>query len=92
MEERMMKLKEFELKVTERENKYDGVTMQKVWSDNEDEKVSFSVYNLSECSEDAIIGRSLFDAGDFIGTVKLGFRIAKRGYDKITVTDVPYDS
>ena len=84
-------MKEFELKVTEREREYDGVTMQKVWSDNEDERVRFYVRNLCKCPEDAIIGRDLFDAQDFISAVELGFRIAKRGYDKIVVTDVPYN-
>jgi hypothetical protein len=84
-------MKEFELKMTERSDEYEGVTSQKVWSDNPEEKVCFRVCNLCECPEDAIIGRDLFDANDFIRAVELGFRIAKRGYDKITVTNVPYE-
>ena len=83
-------MKEFELKFSEHKGEY-GVTEQEVWSDIPDEKVSFSVYNLCECPEDAIIGRDLFDASDFIRAVELGFRIAKRGYDEIIVTEVPWE-
>lgn len=83
-------MKEFELKYSEHGDGYE-VTGQEVWSDNPDEKVSFSVYNLCECPEDAIIGRDLFDATDFIRAVELGFRIAKRGYDNIVVTEVPWE-
>ena len=81
--------KVFEIKMQEREDEYYGVTMQKLWTDNPDEKVSFRVSNLCECPEDAIIGRDLFDAYDFIEAVKLGFRIAKRGYDKIELAVMP---
>lgn len=82
-------MREFELKYSENGDDYSAA--QKVWTSNPDEKVSFYVQNLNECPEDAIIGRDLFDAGDFIEAVKLGFRIAKRGYDKIVVNDVPWE-
>lgn len=78
----------FEIKISDNGNwEYRA---QKVWSDNEDEKIHFRVNNLSEYPEDAIIGRDLFSAHDFIEAVKLGFRIAKRGYDEIVVTEVPW--
>ena len=64
---------------------------QKAWSDNEYEKVRFSVSDMTECPEDAIIGRDLFDANDFIRTLQLGFAIAKRGYDCITVEEEPWE-
>ena len=81
-------IKTFELKRTDN-NAWDG-RVQKVWSDNTEEYVYFDVCDLNECPEDAIIGRNLFTADDFIEAVKLGFRIAKHGYDEITVTDVPW--
>ena len=85
----MLNIKEYVIKFSDNE-RYD-YRRQEVWSDNRDEKVSFSVYDMSECPEDAIIGRDLFDAHDFIKAVKLGFKIAKRGYDKIRVEEEPWE-
>lgn len=79
-------MKEFKLFFYD-DNKGYGENYQKVWSDNEDEKVSFSVYDLTDYPEDAVIGRDLFTGYDFIEAIKLGFRIAKRGYDEIVVED-----
>lgn len=59
-----------------------GVNAQEVY-DKENGKSLFWCNNLSECPEDAIIGRDLFDAGDFIGAVELGMKLAKEGYDDI---------
>lgn len=64
---------------------------QEVWSDDEEENVYFRVSDLCECPEDAIIGRDLFDGHDFIRAIKLGFSIAKRGYDEIIVNKVPWE-
>ena len=53
----------------------------------DEEGVKFSVHNLAECPEDAIIGRDLFDAGDWIDAVEYGMELVKQGYDGIeTVT------
>lgn len=49
---------------------------------NEDEML-FSVYNLNECPEDAIIGRNLFDADDYIKAVRYGMELARQGYDDV---------
>lgn len=46
-------------------------------------KTMFSVYNLAECPEDAIIGRDLFDAHDWLGVVKYGIWLAKQGYTSV---------
>lgn len=57
----------------------------------DEEGVKFSVYNLAECPEDAIIGRDLFNASEWIDAVKYGMELAKRGYDEIetvTIDDV----
>lgn len=45
--------------------------------------IDFNVYNLSECPEDAIIGRDLFDAEDYIEALKKGIELAQMGYTNI---------
>lgn len=43
----------------------------------------YSVYDLSLCPEDAIIGRALFSGKDYINALKLGMSIAKEGFTDI---------
>ena len=62
-------------------NDYDETVYEAVY--NKDEGVSFSVSDLSECPEDACIGRDLFDAHDFIKTLKLGMELANKGFTEI---------
>lgn len=50
----------------------------------------FYVGDLNECPEDAILGRDLFDAGDFIDAIKLGMRLAKDGYEDLEVSYEEY--
>ena len=38
-----------------------------------------------------MIGRDLFDGKDFINAIRLGFNIAKSGYDEIVVDEVPWE-
>lgn len=52
-----------------------------------DDKMVFSVWNLNECPEDAIIGRDLFDEQDFINAVKLGMMLAQEGYTDCKIVD-----
>ena len=54
---------------------------------------SGSVYfcDLSECPEDAIIGRDLFAASDYIEAVRFGLSIARQGYTSIEVENVPWE-
>ena len=54
--------------------------------DNNDDMV-FSVCNLNECPEDAVIGRDLFDEQDFINAVKLGMKLAQEGYTDCKIVD-----
>lgn len=63
---------------------------QQVWSD-EAPKVRFGVHNLSECPEDACIGRDLFDADDYLNAVRLGMLLASQGYTGIDVKEVPWE-
>lgn len=45
--------------------------------------ICFNVWNLWDCPEDAIIGRDLFTAGDFIDALNLGIKLASLGVDKV---------
>lgn len=68
--------------ITEKEDyDYCAVGYQEI--SNEEGKRLFSVCNLTECPEDAIIGRDLFDAEDYIRAVRFGMELAKAGYDDI---------
>lgn len=66
------------LKLYEEEDEYVGVCYQYV-SDELGKR--FSVYNLNECPEDAIIDRDLFSADDYLNAVKYGIALAQQGYD-----------
>lgn len=51
----------------------------------EDKDTGMEVYgvcNLGECPEDAIIGRDLVSAHEWLDYVNLGISLAKKGYDK----------
>lgn len=75
----------------EEKNEDGCVTYQNVENPDEDIdniKVYFGVNNLNERPEDAIIGRDLFDANDYLQTLKTGMKLAKAGYDDIRFADV----
>lgn len=71
----------FNVVVNQEVDEYDGVCYQCINND----MLAFSVHNLCECPEDAIIGRDLFDADDYIRAVKTGMRLAQEGYTDIDV-------
>lgn len=58
---------------------------------DEDIPMNFYVHDLSECPEDAIIGRDLFDGEDYIKAIKLGIQIASMGYTGVGVEHIPYE-
>lgn len=62
-----------------------GTRSQTIYMDGEE---IFSAYDLSECPEDAIIGRDLFDAHDYLSAVKFGMELAARGYTKVELQTV----
>ena len=64
---------------------YYGFVEQEEISSKDDCRVHFHVSNLNECPEDAIIGRDLFNAYDFINTLKLGMELGQEGYTKIDI-------
>lgn len=51
--------------------------------DPDSNKEVFYVNNLADCPEDAIIGRSLFDAYDWLKAVKYGIELAQQGYTSV---------
>lgn len=76
----------------EEKDGYDDCTIRQEVSnideDGDDIKFYFSVCNLDECPEDAIIGRDLFDATDYLQALRLGIKLAKAGYDDVRYADV----
>jgi hypothetical protein len=73
------------LKLYVKEDYYDRVTYESVR--DEEDGYLFSVSNLNECPEDAIIGRDLFDAHDYLKAVRYGIELAKQGYDEVEYVD-----
>ena len=47
--------------------------------------IYYNVFDLWEYPEDAVLGRDLFTAEEFIKTIKLGMHLAKEGYENIEV-------
>ena len=71
------KIKVFGL--TEDRDGWGDIYYQKLY-DKEEQVTFFTVSNLNECPEDAIIGGDLFDASDYIKAVRRGIKLAKQGY------------
>jgi hypothetical protein len=68
-----------------------GTVYQEVSNPEEDVdgiSTNFSVCDLSDCPEDAIIGRSLFDAKDYLRAIRTGMKLAKYGYEDVDFADV----
>lgn len=77
MEEKILEL---DVDYTYDEDICEDTRQQIVDKDNE---IYFSVNNLCDCPEDAIIGRDLFDATDYINTLNKGIELAQKGYSKV---------
>lgn len=73
--------KELKLKVYYRTNHYGDQIGQSISDKNND--LYFGVFNLSECPEDAIIGRDLFTADDYISALNKGIMLGQMGYNKV---------
>lgn len=76
-----MNNKTYKVVVNQEEDEYDGVCYEFINND----MMKFSVSNLCECPEDAIIGRDLFDADDYIRAVRIGMMLAQEGYTNLDV-------
>lgn len=59
-----------------------GNSRQELW-DIDDRKKLYGVSDLSECPEDAIIGRALPSGNKILDLVELGMNYSKMGYDEI---------
>ena len=59
-----------------------GDSCQELW-DIDDRKELYGVSDLSECPEDAVIGRALLSGEEALDLVKLGMNYSKMGYDEI---------
>lgn len=58
-------------------------TYQRV--ENQEGEDVFVAYNLDQYLEDAIIGRELFDAVEYIEAVQFGMNLAAQGYNCIKI-------
>lgn len=66
-------------------NDYDtGSERCQIINDKEN-NIHFSVCNLQECPEDAIIGRALFDVDDYVKALNKGIELAKKGYTSVEI-------
>lgn len=74
------------LDYSESKDDYEDVRGQELY--NEIEKIDFSVYNLADCPEDAIIGRDLFTADNYIDALCKGMELAKKGYTDIEINEI----
>lgn len=70
--------------VFEESSDWEGIYHQEIW-DPDKRTCLFSVSNLWECPEDAIIDRALHNAGDARFLIEHGIEYAKEGYDSIEV-------
>ena len=60
---------------------------QWLYDPDDDMRVVFDVCDLTDCPEDAIIGRALFDADDYIKALNKGIELAKAGYDRVEIKE-----
>lgn len=63
---------------------FEEVAHQELW-DPDEKYCLFSVSNLWECPEDAIIGRDLFDSYDAEILIEHGMKWAREGYDGLYI-------
>ena len=49
--------------------------------------VRYSVYDLTDCPEDAVVGRDLVSVSEYLNILRLGMRLAFDGYTDIEVED-----
>lgn len=62
-----------------------GVDFEEVF---DGDKEVFSVYDLTQCPEDATISRDLFSASDYLRAVRYGIELAKQGYDEVEYVSI----
>lgn len=70
------------------EDSYDSLTTYQELVDSDTNESVYSVSNMSDCPEDAIIDRCLFSAYNYIDALNEGIALAKNGYDKAVITGI----
>jgi len=55
---------------------------------NKENGINFSAYPLTDCPEDAIVERDLFNGYDYVKALNKGIELAKKGYDKVEIKEV----
>lgn len=55
---------------------------------DEDSKELYHVWDLTDCPEDAIIGRKLFSARSWVDAVEYGMSLAEQGFTSIEVETI----
>jgi len=55
---------------------------------NKENDINFSAYPLTDCPEDAIVERDLFNGYDYVKALNKGIELAKKGYDKVEIKEV----
>ena len=81
--------KELVLEYIESYDDYDNLRGQEISNDEED--VYFGVCNLNECPEDAIIGRDLFTADNYVEALNKGIELANKGYTRVIIGEAKKD-
>lgn len=74
-----------------RTDNYEGCIEAERISCKQEPAVHYRVYNLWDCPEDACIQRDLVSADEWLDAVRLGMKLAQKGYDNIIVDDIPFD-
>ena len=77
-------MKTLTLKIYEKFDRYDDyVRSHEIYCNEDGVSIDFDAYSLNKYPEDAIIGRDLFDAYDYIRALNKGIELAKMGYDQV---------
>lgn len=75
---------DYVVKIFEEADSYGSVHHQGVINKDTNE-VLYAISNMSECPEDAVIGRGLFTADEYVDAIRFGMNLASQGYTDIIV-------
>lgn len=69
------------------ETKFWGNIDGEVLYDEDNDKLLYTVYNLNDCPEDAVISRDLISTYEYVEILRKGMELAKQGYDGIALVE-----
>lgn len=58
------------------------------WLVDTDDKEVFSARNLCHCPQEAIVGRGVFGASDYVRVLNEGIRLGREGYTEARIANV----